>query len=303
MRDMDARTFTIEPQGAFSLRESATFGFGQRVPSGQRVRTGPDDDYDGVLRMAFCLDGYRDQVGVEIRQDDEAVSCVLHGPGDLEAVRAQVARVLSLDHDGRGYDDIGARDPVVGRLQAVAPGLRPPLFFSPYEAAAWAIISARRPARQMAIVRAELGQQFGTAFELAGQSLAALPTPDQLLAVPEFPGLTPEKIDRLHGVARAALDGLFDVARLQEAGPEEAYRMVQQVKGIGEFYAGLITIRATGWTDILPTQEPIARGLIGSLYGFDADPTDEELQSLAAAWRPFRTWVTVLIRAAAGRLT
>lgn len=302
---MDTRSFSIVPQGRFSLRESATFGFGQRVAFGQRVETDESDEsdgYDGVMRLAFCMDGYREQVGVEVRQDADGVHCVVHGEADLEAVRAQVARVLSLEHDGRGFDAIGDRDPVIGRLQAVAPGLRPPLFYSPYEAAAWSIISARRPATQMAQVRARLGDQYGRQFELAGEQLAALPTPEALLAVEEFPGLPAEKITRLHGVARAALDGVLDVARLKEAGPEQAQLDVQQIKGIGAFYSSLITVRAMGWTDILPVQEKIARALTAEFYDLGAEPTDEDLAAVAENWRPFRTWVVVLIRAASGRL-
>lgn len=296
---MNSQTFTLVPQGRFSLRESAMFGFGQRVAFGQREVSA---DFDGVLRMAFCVDGYRGQVGVEVRQDPEVVRVVLYGDAEGDAVRRQVARVLSLDHDGRGFDALAERDPVIARLQEVAPGLRPPLFYSPYEAAAWAVLSARRPAHQMAQLRTRLSEHCGARFSLAGESVAAFPTPRQLLAVEAFPGLPPEKMARLHGVAQAALDGVLDVATLRAAGPEQAAVLVQQIKGIGPFYASLITIRATGWADVLPVEEPISRALIRELYGFDHEPSNDELATVAEAWRPFRTWATVLIRSAAGRL-
>src|SRR6202012_5467653 len=113
---------------------------------------------------------------------------------DLAAVRDQAARVLSLDHDATEFARIGQRDPVIGRLLAAAPGLRPPLFYSPSEAAAWSVLSARRPARQMRGARALLSEPHGRVFDLAGQRLAAFPTPSRLLRVGSFPGLTPEKI-------------------------------------------------------------------------------------------------------------
>src|SRR5205085_1133386 len=62
---------------------------------------------------------------------------------DAERVIAQAARVVSLDHDGTGYAALGERDPVIGRLQRTSGYLRPVLFHSPYEAACWAVISAR----------------------------------------------------------------------------------------------------------------------------------------------------------------
>src|SRR6266516_4454516 len=171
--------FTIRPRGPFSLAEAGNFGFGQRI----------DPTWDGVLRFAFCVDGYRDQVGVEIRQEKADINCIAHGEADASVVERQVARVLSLDFDGEAFLEIGRRDPVIGRLQAVAPGLRPPLFYSPYEAAAWAVLSARRPARQMAEVRRQLSEAHGASFDLAGQRLSALPTPEQMLAVQGFPGI------------------------------------------------------------------------------------------------------------------
>jgi DNA-3-methyladenine glycosylase II len=171
--------FTIRPEGPFSLEEAANFGFGQRM----------DPKWDGVLRFAFCVDGYREQVGVEIRQEHLDVDCLMHGEADPSVVERQVARVLSLDYDGEAFLEVGRRDPIIGRLQELAPGLRPPLFYSPYEAAAWSIISARRPARQMAEVRRQLSEAHGRVFELAGQRMAALPLPEQLLAVDSFPGL------------------------------------------------------------------------------------------------------------------
>ena len=67
------------------------------------------------MRLAFCLDGYHDQVGVELRQDERAVHGVVHGPGELDAIQRQVARVLSLDHDARRFVevDLGSADSMV----------------------------------------------------------------------------------------------------------------------------------------------------------------------------------------------
>jgi DNA-3-methyladenine glycosylase II len=292
---MAGEPFTITPRGPFSLAEAATFEFGQRDGSG----------WDGVMRMAFCLDGYEGHAGVEVRQD---AAGTLHGTADvrggvgLYAVVRQVARVLSLDHDATEFLRVGERDPVIGRLQAAAPGLRPPLFYSPYEAAAWAVLSARRPARQMQQIRQQLSEAHGEVFEIAGERLAAFPSPRQLLSVPSFPGVPQDKIRRLHGVADAALTGTLDVGHLRALGPEQAMAELQQINGIGPFYSALIVIRGTGFTDVLPVQEPKALALTAQLYQLDAPPGPEEFARIAEPWRPFRTWAVVLIRAAAGRI-
>lgn len=285
-------TKTITPLGPYELRESATFGFGQRL----------DTSFDGVMRMAFCVDGHLEAAGVEIRQDDAGVHITVHGGTDPEAVTAQVARVLSLDHDGTAFQAVGERDPVIGRLQAAAPGLRPPQFHSPYEAAAWSVLSARRPARQMAQVRERLSAAHGTGFELAGQRWHAFPIPRALLAVAEFPGIPELTLTRLHAVARAAVDGRLDVDRLVALGPDEAAAELRELPGIGPFYASLVVARGCGLADVLVVNEATALDAMARLYGLPGPPTPTQVAKLAERWRPFRTWAAVLLRAATSRL-
>src|SRR6185312_423664 len=91
----------------------------------------------------------------------------LTGDGPAERVVGQVARVLSVDVDASGYDALCARDPLVGLLQRARPGLRPPLFHSAYEAACWAVLSAQRPAAQMARVRDRLARVHGRVLDVA----------------------------------------------------------------------------------------------------------------------------------------
>ncbi|GAC1578698.1 MAG: DNA-3-methyladenine glycosylase [Candidatus Dormibacteria bacterium] len=284
--------FSIEPSGPFSLEESARFGFGQRDA----------EEYEGVMRLAFCVDGYREQAGVAVREDDSGVHGWVEGEADLAAVKAQVARVLSLDHDGEAFVAAGRRDPVLGRLQRVAFGLRPPLFYSPYEAAAWSVLSARRPAAQMAAVRQRLNEAHGRTVTVAGRDMAAFPTPERLLAVEQIAGLPELKVRRLHGVARAAMAGELDAATLRAMPLEEATAQLQRLDGIGPFYSSLVMIRATGLADLLPGEEPKFLANVAELYGLPGPPTREQLESIAEPWRPLRTWAAVLIRAAAHRL-
>jgi DNA-3-methyladenine glycosylase II len=287
--------FTLPVIGTFSLAESATFGFGQR----------DDPGFDGVMRLAFRLDGgFEAGVGVELRQDGDQLDGIAHGVSadQVPAVAAQVARVLSVDHDATGYDLLGVGDPVVGSLMAAAPGLRPPLFYSPYEAAAWAVLSARRPAAQMARLRSRLSAAHGQTFTLAGPQLSAFPPPSMLARIAEFPGLTSEKTERLRGTAGQATAGLLEAPRLLGLGPAAAQAELLRLPGIGPFYSQLITIRACGFTDVLPVAEPRLLGLAGQLYGLGRPATDPELTEIAEAWRPWRTWVSVLIRAAAPRI-
>jgi DNA-3-methyladenine glycosylase II len=296
-------TFAVTPRGAFSLHEAGSFGHGAE-PSGDWP--GAHAYTDGVLRLAFCRDDLAGQVGVTLAQDAEGV---VHGevsgldPGaDVGPVRDQVARILSLDGDGEGFAAVGERDPLVGRLQAAAPGLRPVLFHSPYEAALWCVISQRWGRRQALGARERLAREFGRVFEIGGAEVAAVPTPAQLLAAERLPGLPEVKQQRLRAVAQAAADGVFDPAAIRAGSPAEVQARLRAVPGIGEFAAGLIHLRASGVQDVLVDAEPRLAALVGAAYdlGGPADPA--HLAEIAEAWRPFRTWTAVLVRAAARRL-
>jgi DNA-3-methyladenine glycosylase II len=273
-------------RGAFDLEQSIGFGFGQR----SAATAAP-------MRLAFCLDSTWEQAGAAVTQPAADVLRVeLSGDGPAERVLAQVARVLSADVDASGYDALGARDPLVGLLQRARPGLRPPLFHSAYEAACWAVLSARRPAAQMARVRERLARAHGRVVTVAGEEAAAFPAPRQLLAVTEFPGVPAEKLARLHAVAETALAGELDTDALRAEDPETAGARVRRLPGIGPFYAELITVRALGHTDLLPTAEVGAAEIAGALLGRRVEAAD--LPALAAGWSPWRTWVCVALRAA-----
>jgi DNA-3-methyladenine glycosylase II len=291
-------TFTITPLGPYRLEESALFGFGQRH----------DTAFDGTMRLAFCVDGYQGHAGVALTQqgaDGEvhATICATTGIAPTAAIVAQVARVLSLDHDARGYAALGATDPVIARLLAARPGLRPPLFYSPYEAALWAVISMRRPRTTAERWRRRLAAAVQAPVDVAGQDLWAIPTPEQLIAlgpagVATAAGIEAARAQRVVAVAEAARAGTLDAASLAAGTADEARLRLRSVPGIGAFYADLIVIRATGVRDVLPLNEARLFGLVGALYGLGAEPTAEQVEGVAAAWRPWRTWVAVLTRAA-----
>lgn len=298
-----APTFAAELdlRGPYSLAEVALMGFGHR----------DERSFDGVMRLAFCVDGdYERQVGVAVGQDGPRLTLNVRGlPGSPEfdqatrdTIIAQVARVLSADQDGSAFAAICASDPVLSRLHAIAPGFRPALFYSPYEAAVWSIISARRARPQGITVRTRLGEQFGATFELVGMQTVAVPTPSQLVQVEAVPGLPADRIPRLHAVARSAEEGRLSVARLVALDPAAARQELQALPGIGPFYSSLIVIRACGLTDVLAPDEPKSRAAMRQVYGWDHDLDDDEFERFAERWRPFRTWATALIRALSGRL-
>jgi len=99
-------------------------------------------------------------------------------------------------------------------------------------------------------------------------------------------------------IAAAALDGVLDTEALRMRDVEEVATELRRFEGIGPFYSELVTVRSLGHTDVLPTTEPRAVAATGARLGRDAF-TAADLEETAEAWRPWRTWACVAIRAAA----
>lgn len=286
----DTPAATLAPLGAFDLGQSINFGFGHR-----RAETD-----ERVMRLGFVTDDLQHQVGVAVRQEGSTLLLQVSGAPEtvVPAVAAQTARILSVDVDATGWDALGARDPLIGRLQAARPGLRPPLFHSAYEAAAWSVLSARRPQRQMADVRRRLCERYGSVIEVAGEPVAVMPTPAQLHEVTDFDDLPEIKLRRLREVAAAALDGRLDTAALKAMPLDEAEARLRELDGIGPFYAQLVTIRTLGHTDAVPLTEPSLLAEAGRLMGNDGPFTPADYAKAVEHWSPWRTWLSVAIRAA-----
>jgi len=256
------------------------------------------------MRLAFATDDMRHHAGVRLAQvPGGAIAATIDTDGDPEAVLRQVRRILSLDRDATPWAEVGVRDPVIGALQREHEGLRPVLFHSPYEAAAWSIISARRHRAQAAAVRDRISAELGRTFTVGGEQVHAFPLPGQLLAAGAMPSVAPNRVTWLHAVARAALDGALEPGLLASMEPAAALAHLQRLPGIGPTYAMLILLRATGVTDVLTFGEPRLAGYVAHFYGTGPGPASPaELERIAKGWRPFRTWTAVLVRAAGDRL-
>jgi DNA-3-methyladenine glycosylase II len=290
--------FTIEPRGRFSLAAA------QRFLGGFTPAAGTFADDATRLTMAFPVDGWAGSAAAVVWQDGDRIrgEAVMSSPDvSIETVRDQVARTLSLDHDGTGWDEVGRRDPVIGRLQAEFDHLRPVCFYSPYEAAVQAIIGQRISMRQAAKIKLGLAESHGDALELAGQRLHAFALPDRLLDVTDAPGLNAEKLKRVHEVARAALDGRLDATRLRAMPFDEALASLREIRGIGEWSSQHVLLRGAGVADAVPLADPRTRAAIKAAYDLPAEPDDDELIAIADAWRPFRMWGFVLVRLWHGR--
>ncbi|GAA0963519.1 DNA-3-methyladenine glycosylase [Kribbella koreensis] len=266
---------TVEVLGPWSLATSKQFWEG--FAPGALPSQGEQQE----MRTVFRGEGDWSRAEVWVTQHDSAARIVVEGSGDLELAAAQAGRFLSLDVDGRGWVEVGSRDAVIADAQEQLPGLRPCGFHSPYEAAAWAVLSQRIRIVQAASLRDELVREYG--------ENGAFPAPERLRALDlELPG---RKTEYLQAVAEAALDGRLDGLALRAMPVEDAISAVREVKGLGPFAAELVVLRGANAPDAIPQNERRLDEEITFRYG-----AGRTLAEVSENWRPYRTWAAVHLR-------
>jgi DNA-3-methyladenine glycosylase II len=275
--------FELEASGPYSLAESARFA-AHFSPTGHSIRGEREE-----LELAFYPDGASEPAHLHVSQEGDRV--VAEGDGDA-AARDQLARILGLDVDATEWPEIGRRDPVVHGLQLRWPGFRPIAFPTAFEAGAWFVISQRTQFSQALRVKERLAEKLGADFG----AVTAFPSPAAMVDLGPFPGLPKVKCERLSALARAAADGVLDGDRLRQLGPEDALEELKRLPGVGDFTAQGIVIRGANEPDWAALAEPRLAVAVERAYSLMAPPSPDEITEIAERWRPFRSWVTVMLR-------
>jgi DNA-3-methyladenine glycosylase II len=278
---MRQHEISVDVLGPWSLATSRAFWEGF-TPAALPAQNDAAEDDQQPLTTVFRAEADWSVAEATVTQQGGAARIRVAGDGDLNAAATQVARFLSLDVDAGAWPDVADRDPVIADAQAQLPGLRPCGFHSPYEAAAWAVLSQRIGIVQAARLRADLITRHGDG--------GAFPAPHVLRALElDLPG---RKNEYLHAVADAALEGRLAAAALRSVDSDEAIATVQEVKGLGPFSAELVVIRGANAPDVVPRHERRLDAEITERYG-----PDSALAQLSETWRPLRTWAVVHLRA------
>ena len=263
------------------------------VESGRYLRTVEIDGAMGSIEVTHLPE--RQSLAVSIRFPDVRL---------LPVIVARVRRLFDLGADIETIGDHLSGDPALARLVAQRPGLRAPGGWDGFEIA----------------VRAVLGQQItvAAARRLAGQLVAlhGRTAPKSFLIHPDVSRVFPTakrlaSADSIGlGMPGARLEALKAVAGAAVADPnlfrpfgsiEETVARLRTIRGIGEWTAQYIALRAIREMDAFPATDI---GLLRSVASMDGEKsTPANLLSRAESWRPWRAYAAQHLWAADGNIT
>lgn len=290
-----------------SLREGSVAADGVTV----RLRYRPPYDWPSMLAFlqaraiagiewiegerycrTFAQDGELGTVEISHLPERESLSVNIR-VDDLRALPAVIARVRRVFDLGADVAEIGAhlaQDPLLAPLIAARPGLRAPGGWDGFELAMRAILGQQvtvEAARQLA---GHLVQLCGAVLPPVQRTQPALihafPTAAQVKAADlTLLGMPNARKTALISLAEAALadPDLFQPL----ASVEETVARLRAIRGVGEWTAHYIALRAVRETDAFPASDI---GLLRGAARNGTRPSPAELQDRAEPWRPWRAY-------------
>ncbi|MEY2874555.1 MAG: hypothetical protein RLZZ373_1926 [Pseudomonadota bacterium] len=201
----------------------------------------------------------------------------------LPAVLAGVGRLCDLSCDPLAVAH------GLGPLAAGVPGLRVPGAIDGFEVAVRAVLGQQVSVKAAHTLAGRLVEAFGEATPTPFAALHHLfPTPARLAALDPAAlaalGIVRSRAAALVALARAVASGALDLGPCTDL--DAMLARLQGLPGIGPWTAQYIALRALGWPDAWPSGDVVLRKALGGVTSAQAD-------TLAQAWRPWRSYATL----------
>lgn len=258
---------------------------------------------DQTLIKALRING--ETIGAKLWEKDGTLHYELTSKSDIDEVIHQkvyerLRFFLSLDDDLASFYVLADDDPHFQPILQKLYGYHQVKFMSPFENACWAILSQRTPMSQARNIKQRLIERFGDTITIDGNIYPAFPTPE------DFGNIDEESLAAMIGNERkatylaSAIQAFRDVdeAFLRYGDYAEVEAFLQSIKGIGEWSASFILIRALGRIEHLKAPEKRLLSAAQKWYGVEAASTSKDVINIASHYGQWQCYWAHYVRAA-----
>jgi DNA-3-methyladenine glycosylase II len=105
-------------------------------------------------------------------------------------------------------------------------------------------------------------------------------------------GLSSGKLRSIRAISSRVADGTLDLKKVVRMSDDDLAAALRSIPGLGPWSVDMVMIFGLGRLDVLPVGDLGFRFGVRDWLGLKEAPSPDELESLAAAWRPYRTIAT-----------
>jgi len=265
-------------------------------------RYATDSLADGVYRRLLDLDGKLVLASVSSVGSLEEPELAVDLQGErltssvAESAANQVAWILGIGQDLTPFYALAQSDQAMSAITQRFHGLHMPHTASVFEALVLAILGQQIATNVARIIRTLLIETHGPRQTFDGETYYAFPRPEILAAlrVEDLRGLklSQRKAEYVHGIACAALDDPEGMEGLHRMDDESVIQHVTSMRGVGQWTAQWLLIRALGRPDALPLGDLALRRVVSRLYFQEEPLNDAQVEEFCRRWSPWRTYAT-----------
>ena len=125
------------------------------------------------------------------------------------------------------------------------------------------------------------------------------PTPRQYLntrrSAVRSAGLSPQKISYIKDLSERIVSGRLDLKKISQGEDEKIIEELDEVRGIGRWTAEMFLIFSLRRVDVLPFDDLGIQKAIQKVYRLRKLPSNERMEKLRAAWRPYCSIATLYL--------
>lgn len=211
---------------------------------------------------------------------------------ELHRVVERVKAILDLRADSDAIEQDLLASPQLAVLCERFPGTRVPGCWSGFEVAVRAVLGQQVSVKAASTLVARVAERFGAPYESGMEGIRfVFPEPAELAAQSlDGLGIVQTRIAAIQEIAQRLTDGRLNFSHDRLL--EEFVAQLCEIKGIGEWTANYVAMRALGDPDAFPHSDLI-------LLRAAAEPgevlTPKALRYRAQAWRPWRAYAVMLL--------
>lgn len=205
---------------------------------------------------------------------------------------------LSLDDDLNIFYVLGSKDPNFVPVLDQLYGLHQVKFLTPFEAAAWAVLSQRISMKIAHKIKNRLTEAVGNSIQIEEIDYRTFPSAQQIknLGMENLVSIIRNERKAEYLIAVAETFDKVDENFLRKGNIEEVIEWLMNIKGIGEWSAHLALIRGLGRMEELSEHDQMLLNCFKRFYG--PETTEEQLKQIADSYGEFKGYWAYYLRPA-----